>query len=90
MKEIGYLLGVVGALLMAYGIGSSGAAEYSDTLNIGLLNDKSNLVMAGGFLAVCGTILIAAASIVVAFKGGEALSRDARAEGDELLSTGAC
>jgi hypothetical protein len=48
---------------MMYGIFSSGAPSYSDTLNIGLLNDKTNLVTAGGFLFVSGVSCVALESV---------------------------
>ena len=56
MRNTGFGLLALGAAIMLFGLLKSGAAEYSDTLNIGLLNDKTNLVMFGGFTSVVGAI----------------------------------
>lgn len=58
MMGAGWLGLVIGVILMALGFFMSGAAGYSGTLNIGLLNDKTNLVMIGGFITVSGTICV--------------------------------
>lgn len=57
---------IIGVLALLIGFGMSGSAEYSDTLNIGLLNDKSNLIMTGGFMSVCGVVFIATDMIIFA------------------------
>jgi len=69
MKICGIILGLVGCLIMLIGYGMSGAAEYSDTLNIGLLNDKSNAVVAGGFVALSGAVIFSASQIIDAVRG---------------------
>jgi hypothetical protein len=48
---------------MTYGVFSSGAPQFSDTLNIGLLNDKTNLVLAGGFAFLSGVLCIGLESV---------------------------
>jgi hypothetical protein len=50
--------------MVLYGLFASGAAEYSETLNIGLLNDKTNMVTAGGFSFTSGSIFLAARAIL--------------------------
>ncbi|WP_257550281.1 hypothetical protein [Sphingopyxis sp. DBS4] len=61
---MGIILAVIGAVLMAIGFFQSGAPTYSDTLNIGLLNDKSNLIAVGGYLFVGGMVLHAKEAIL--------------------------
>lgn len=61
---IGYCLLFLGAMVLLGGLMKSGAPEYSDTLNIGLLNDKTNLVLAGGFLSVCGAIFASSGMVI--------------------------
>jgi hypothetical protein len=63
MNVAGSILLILGFSLVAYGLAMSGAPQYSDTLNIGLLNDKSNIVNIGGFCFVSGIILFAAETI---------------------------
>lgn len=64
MKAIGLGLLAVGTLIMLFGLVKSGAAEYSDTLNVGLLTEKTNLVLVGGFAQVIGAIFQATSSIM--------------------------
>ncbi|MGV7120940.1 hypothetical protein [Sphingopyxis sp. 550A] len=61
---MGIILAVIGAVLMAVGFFQSGAPTYSDTLNIGLLNDKSNLIAVGGYIFVGGMVLHAKEAIL--------------------------
>ncbi|WP_148649442.1 hypothetical protein [Novosphingobium barchaimii] len=53
-----------GFVVEVYALLKSGAAEYSETLNIGLLNDKTNLMMMGGSLAIVGAIFIAVGALL--------------------------
>jgi hypothetical protein len=55
---------LLGIGMMVYGLFSSGAPSDSETLNLGLLNDKTNLVSAGGFLFTSGAIFAAASAIL--------------------------
>jgi len=68
MKVVGLIAAGLGVLIVLLGYGMSGAAEYSDTLNMGLLNDKTNMVLAGGFMAVSGAILFAASQVIAAIR----------------------
>lgn len=80
MRMLGGALLGLGALFALIGFGMDTTAEYSSTLNIGLLNDQSNAITAGGFMAVCGAIFYAAGSVIrelalhgqaTAIEGGE-------------------
>ena len=62
--NMGIILSVLGAVLMAFAYFQSGAPTYSDTLNIGLLNAKSNLIAVGGYLFVGGMVLHAKDAII--------------------------
>ena len=64
MFIVGWGLIIVGGALMAFGILSSGAPSYSETLNLGLLNDKTNLVIGGGFLFTSGVVCAALESTI--------------------------
>jgi uncharacterized membrane protein YgdD (TMEM256/DUF423 family) len=64
LYPIGSLLILIGFSLMMYGLFSSGAPPFSDTLNIGLLNDKSNLTLIGGFAFLGGLVCLALESAV--------------------------
>lgn len=66
MKIVGYVLLAIGGVILIAGLAMSGAAEYSDTLNVGLLNTKTNLVLAGGFTAVVGAVFTAVAFVLQA------------------------
>lgn len=68
MKVIGIALSVLGCLIILIGYGMTTTAEYSNTLNIGLLNDKSNTVVTGGFVALSGAVLFSASQIIEALK----------------------
>ena len=63
LYTFGALLVVLGAGAMTYGLFSSGAAPYSETLNLGLLNDKTNLTIAGGFAFTSGLLIAAIESM---------------------------
>lgn len=54
----------VGSLMVLYGLFASGAPQYSETLNIGLLNDKTNMVIAGGFVFSSGSIFLGISTIL--------------------------
>jgi hypothetical protein len=54
----------IGLIAVLYGLFASGAPEFSETLNIGLLNDKTNLVIAGGLAFTSGFVLVAAEAII--------------------------
>ena len=56
----GSVLLVAGFVGIVYGFNMSGAAPDSETLNIGLLNDKQNVVLASGFASVVGAVFTAA------------------------------
>lgn len=64
LSQAGLSLMIVGISLAAYGLLSSGAPEHSSTLNVGLLNDKSNYVAIGGFSFTGGAIFFAAGAII--------------------------
>lgn len=70
MKRIGLCVLTVGALIVLLGLFKSGAAEYSDTLNMGLLNDKTNLTLTGGFTSVVGAIFAAAGIVADKLNAG--------------------
>lgn len=57
----GIVLTVIGVILMLIGYAKEGAPAYSDMLNIGLLNDKSNLVAIGGTLTLAGVLFMCTA-----------------------------
>jgi hypothetical protein len=63
LYPIGGFLAVLGLAIMVYGVFSSGAPELSDTLNLGLLNDKTNLTIAGGFCFGTGLLCVALESV---------------------------
>jgi hypothetical protein len=65
LKPIGSALVGLGVFVTAFGFLSSGAPSYSDTLNIGLLNDKTNLVLIGGFMFVSGIICLAVETAIL-------------------------
>ena len=52
MKPFGYLFAILGGILILVGMLISGSSD-GEILNIGLLNEKANLVTAGGAAAVC-------------------------------------
>jgi hypothetical protein len=64
LSPIGWVLVIIGLLMVLYGLFASGAPQYSETLNIGLLNDKTNMVIAGGFSFTSGSILLAVGAIL--------------------------
>lgn len=64
LTPTGGLLIAVGLILAGYGLLSSGAPAYSDTLNLGLLNDKSNFVILGGFAFTSGSVFLAVAALI--------------------------
>ncbi|WP_374540742.1 hypothetical protein [Sphingorhabdus sp.] len=64
LRAAGGTLLALGLLLALAGFAMTTTAEYSDTLNIGLLNDQTNRILAGGFSAVCGAVLFAAGAII--------------------------
>jgi hypothetical protein len=66
----GFLLLLLGTVLMLSGFLMSGAPEYSETLNIGLLNTKTNLVIAGGFVGLSGGMFVAAEYLVQRLSSG--------------------
>jgi hypothetical protein len=59
---VGLALVCFGLLVTAFGFFSSAAPSYSDTLNIGLLNDKTNTVLVGGFMFSSGIVCLAVGS----------------------------
>ena len=64
MMGWGWTLLVLGMCIQFFGFTKRTTAnEYSDTLNIGLLNDQNNLIIFGGFWFVSGIVLIAASRI---------------------------
>ena len=63
LYPVGGGLIVLGLLMILFGIFSRGAPEYSETLNIGLLNDKTNITIAGGFAFTSGIICLAVESL---------------------------
>ena len=54
----------LGGLVILIGLLMSGSHADSDVVNIGLLNTKSNLVVAGGLMSVCGSIFYTADQII--------------------------
>jgi hypothetical protein len=76
------MLMVLGLLMVLYGLFSSGAPAYSETLNLGLLNDKTNTVIAGSSVFTSGSIflgfgaLIAHLSLLEAAKTAATTTRD--------------
>ena len=64
MNIIGFLFILIGSVVIWLGISMSGAASYSDTLNIGLLNSKSNTVICGCFLFLSGIVLMVGDRII--------------------------
>lgn len=82
MKTIGVTLLGFGVIVLLAGLLKSGAAEYSDTLNIGLLNDKTNLTLAGGFAAVVGAIFASASILAEKIGGQTEQRRDQTSKGD--------
>jgi hypothetical protein len=64
----GAILMLLGIGMMLYGLLSSGAPTDSETLNLGLLDDKSNTVSAGGFLFTSGAVFVAASAIIGALR----------------------
>ena len=64
LSPVGCALIIIGLLMVLYGLFASGAPQYSETLNIGLLNDKTNMVIAGGFSFTSGTTLLALAEVM--------------------------
>lgn len=87
-KVAGGTLLCLGALIVLSGFAMTTTAEYSDTLNIGLLNDQSNRVISGGLMAVCGAIFFAAGlileemSILLAHAEGSGFNGSVPSEGD--------
>lgn len=59
LNPVGIGLLLFGSIVTLYGLFSSGAPADSDTLNIGLLNDKTNLVLTGGFMFSAGLLCMA-------------------------------
>ena len=47
MKVVGFILITLGMLFMFAGMTMDTTANYSDTLNIGLLNDQTNRILIG-------------------------------------------
>lgn len=64
LSPVGWVLISIGLLMVLYGLFASGAPEHSETLNIGLLNDKTNMVIAGGFSFTSGSIFLAIRAIL--------------------------
>jgi hypothetical protein len=64
LNPVGGILACLGLLMLAYGLFASGAPEDSETLNLGLLNDKTNMVLAGGFAFASGSVFLAAAAVI--------------------------
>lgn len=64
MRISGIVMMGLGLLFALAGFAMETTAEFSSTLNIGLLNDQSNRILFGGFTAVVGAILFAAGSII--------------------------
>jgi hypothetical protein len=86
---MGVVLAVIGALLMALGYFQSGAPGFSDTLNIGLLNDKSNLIAVGGYVFVGGIVLHAKEAIVEALAPSAAeLKQTSRDDVADMIERG--
>jgi hypothetical protein len=82
MKAIGLGVLAIGVLIVLVALTKSGAAEYSDTLNIGLLNDKTNMTLAGGFTGVVGAIFAATGAVVERLGVSAAQSAPPVAPGD--------
>jgi len=64
MTVTGYIVLGLGVLLMMAAFGARTTAEFSDTLNIGLLNDKSNSIAVACTALICGVLFIVGGSIV--------------------------
>lgn len=64
MRLSGVLLMVFGTLIAWVAFSMRTTAILSETLNIGLLNDQNNLVIAGTQIAVCGTILFSVGCVI--------------------------
>jgi hypothetical protein len=81
----GWALLAIGMAAAVFGFFKSGAAEYSETLNIGLLTDKTNMVLAGGFMATIGAIFYATHVIASAVRMDvkDVIADPARAEGEK-------
>ena len=61
----GWILTVIGVLIAGYALfGYEATAPYSDTLNIGLLNEQLILAISGWALFIAGIILIGISGIV--------------------------
>ena len=58
---VGAFLLLAGLIVMLIGYMKRGTAEYSSMLNIGLLNDKANLVSIGGVITLSGVIFVCTA-----------------------------
>jgi hypothetical protein len=64
LTPAGWTLVVLGVLMVIYGLFASGAPQYSETLNIGLLNDKTNMVIAGGFAFTSGSTFLGIGAVL--------------------------
>jgi hypothetical protein len=64
MKPLGFLLFVAGLLIMGFAFSMDTTLEgpFGRIHNVGLLNDRQNRMIAGGFLAVLGAIFLAVTS----------------------------
>lgn len=61
---LGFVLALAGIALTASGFFMSGAPGYSTTLNLGLLNDKLILAIAGAALFLGGLVLIVSGTVL--------------------------
>lgn len=72
MCTVGGALGAVGIFIIGSGFAMGTTAEFSQTLNIGLLNDQSNRIILGGFTALAGAVVFSAGAIIQALTGSTA------------------
>lgn len=63
MKASGWLVALLGIVLLLVGFGKDTTAAFSDTLNIGLLNDKSNMIGVACTTLICGVLLVVGGTV---------------------------
>lgn len=63
MKRLGLYLGVIGVVIVIFAMNMDITAPYSDVVNLGLISERQNYLIMGGFVFLAGVVMFASAKI---------------------------
>lgn len=75
MKTGAFGFWIIGAILIAFSFFMETTAPYSDTLNLGLLQNQLMLWQAGLAFIICGSVIFAVGALIEEFQNAEILPK---------------